>query len=92
MKVSEIPIGEGQIGNVGGTDVAIYNDGNRLIVLANTCTHMGCQTNWNNTEKTWDCPCHGSRFRADGTVLNGPAVDPLLRLDYGVEGDEIRLT
>jgi Rieske Fe-S protein len=44
-----------------------------------TCTHLWCRVGWNPAERSWDCPCHGSRFAPDGTVIEGPAVTDLER-------------
>ena len=50
------------------------------------CSHMGCVLQWNKEEQTWECPCHGSRFSADGKVLDNPACDGLKRnIKIGIE-------
>lgn len=89
MQVNDIQPGNGRTGRIGSANVAVYNDNGTLVVMDNTCTHMGCQTVWNDDEKTWDCPCHGSRYRADGAVLNGPAQLPLARIEWRVANGEI---
>lgn len=76
--VAEIPPGEGEIVKIGGDRLAVYKDEQgRLHALSPVCTHMGCIVGWNSAEKSWDCPCHGSRFSVDGRVLHGPAVEDL---------------
>ena len=76
--IEELAPGEGAIVSSDGEKVAGYRDdeGN-LHAVSSRCTHLGCQVVWNAAERTWDCPCHASRFDVDGDVLNGPAVDPL---------------
>ncbi len=70
--------GQGGLVDVDGEKVAAYRhpDGSLQAVSA-ICTHLGCTVQWNTAETTWDCPCHGSRFSCDGSVLNGPAVADL---------------
>jgi glycine/D-amino acid oxidase-like deaminating enzyme/nitrite reductase/ring-hydroxylating ferredoxin subunit len=69
-----IPKGEGRIIELNGTKYGAYRDeGNLLHIVSAECMHQGCIIKWNNDEKTWDCPCHGSRYSSKGEVLNGPA-------------------
>jgi glycine/D-amino acid oxidase-like deaminating enzyme/nitrite reductase/ring-hydroxylating ferredoxin subunit len=70
--------GQGKVIEDRGTKVAAYRgaDGT-LIVRSATCTHMGCIVQWNPAERTWDCPCHGSRFTTHGDVMAGPAETAL---------------
>jgi Rieske Fe-S protein len=75
---NQIPPGHGAVVRRGATKVAIARgeDGS-VRELSAVCTHLGCIVQWNSIEQTWDCPCHGSRFAADGHVINGPAISPL---------------
>ena len=74
----EIEPGEGEIIEVNGNKVGTYRDEKGVLHRVNTtCTHMGCELKWNSGEKTWDCPCHGSRFNFDGEIIEGPAVKAL---------------
>ncbi len=70
----EIAPGQGAILNRGAKKLAVYRDDDGgLHAMSAACTHLGCAVNWNPAERSWDCPCHGSRFSADGSVLHGPA-------------------
>jgi Rieske Fe-S protein len=75
---TEIGKGEGGIVSVDGNKVAVFRDDNGEVhALSAKCTHMGCTVGWNSADRTWDCPCHGSRFSTTGEVVNGPAAKPL---------------
>ncbi len=76
--VQEIPRGEGAIIRKGLSKLAVYRDDEgKLHKHSAVCTHLQCIVRWNKAEKTWDCPCHGSRFDPYGKVIMGPAVDDL---------------
>lgn len=73
--VEEIASGSGGIVRRGVTKLAVFRDeAGVLHERSAVCSHLGCIVHWNNVEKTWDCPCHGSRFDKTGDVLNGPAI------------------
>ena len=76
--IEDLQPGEGDIVRLGGDVVAGYRDDDgKLTAVSATCTHLGCRVNWNSAERSWDCPCHGSRFAPSGEVLQGPAVHRL---------------
>jgi glycine/D-amino acid oxidase-like deaminating enzyme/nitrite reductase/ring-hydroxylating ferredoxin subunit len=81
-KISDLEPDEGAVVRHEGKRAGAYKDpeGN-LHLVDTTCTHMGCEVEWNEGERTWDCPCHGSRFSYDGKVFEGPATKPLPKLD-----------
>lgn len=79
----ELERDEGAVVMVNGKRAGAYRDLNgSLHVVDTTCTHLGCECEWNHAERTWDCPCHGSRYSIDGEVIEGPTKKPLKRIDY----------
>jgi glycine/D-amino acid oxidase-like deaminating enzyme/nitrite reductase/ring-hydroxylating ferredoxin subunit len=84
-----IELGSGAIIREGLSKIAVYRDENgKLYQRSAVCTHMGCIVRFNAAEKTWDCPCHGSRFGTDGHVINSPALSGLKEVEE--EGHELR--
>jgi glycine/D-amino acid oxidase-like deaminating enzyme/nitrite reductase/ring-hydroxylating ferredoxin subunit len=80
--LEQLAPGEAGIDDLGLAPVAGYRDDTgELHKVSAVCTHMGCMVGWNAAERSWDCPCHGSRFDIDGRVLEGPATKDLKRSD-----------
>jgi glycine/D-amino acid oxidase-like deaminating enzyme/nitrite reductase/ring-hydroxylating ferredoxin subunit len=70
--------GEGTIARIRGKQYAVSRDeSGALRAVSARCTHLGCIVGWNPADRAWECPCHGSRFAADGTLIQGPATDDL---------------
>jgi len=77
----------GQVIVEGGKHIAVSRVDGREHRLSAVCTHMGCIVAWNEAERTWDCPCHGSRFTVSGNVIAGPAETPLGAVDEAASED-----
>lgn len=76
--IDEIPAGSGAIMGTSFEKIAVYKDNDgKVYEFSALCPHLKCVVEWNNVEKSWDCPCHGSRFDAKGKVINGPALADL---------------
>ena len=76
--LEQLAPGEGGIVKIDGSKAAAYRDEDGTVhAVSPICTHLYCQVKWNAAERSWDCPCHGSRFDVDGTVIQGPAVKDL---------------
>jgi glycine/D-amino acid oxidase-like deaminating enzyme/nitrite reductase/ring-hydroxylating ferredoxin subunit len=76
--IRELKPGDGMIIGSRGKKRAVFRDRDgKINELSPVCTHMGCLVRWNPAESTWDCPCHGSRFKPNGEVIAGPAEEPL---------------
>ncbi len=80
--VEHVVRGSGALIRRGMTKIAVYRDENgTLIERSAVCPHMGCIVQWNDSSKTWDCPCHGSRFDCTGRMINGPANTDLAEIE-----------
>ncbi|MFF2347468.1 FAD-dependent oxidoreductase [Pseudarthrobacter sp. NPDC058119] len=78
VQAGDLAPGDGTVVDAGGTSTACYRDeAGHVHAVSAVCTHLGCTVGFNRTDRTWDCPCHGSRFDVDGKVIQGPATEDL---------------
>jgi Rieske Fe-S protein len=90
MPVDELAPGVGAIVDMNGTKAAAFRDeSGRVHAVSATCTHLGCQLTFNDGERSWDCPCHGSRFDLAGKVIEGPAVRDLQTIASATSASDV---
>ena len=76
--LDDLPLNHGGIVTVDGEKAGVYKNPQGVCYVVNPrCPHLGCQLEWNPDEKSWDCPCHGSRFDYQGNLLDNPALENL---------------
>lgn len=81
--LDDLKLGQGAILKLNGKKVAAYRDSaGKVTTLSPVCTHLKCIVRWNDAGQTWDCPCHGSRFKPTGEVFSGPAEAPLEKVSF----------
>ena len=80
--IEKIPNNSSKIFKADGEIIGVYKDENEEIhAVKPVCSHLGCLLSWNNTLKTWDCPCHGSRYNIDGKCIYGPSNNSLPKIN-----------
>ncbi|SFA74966.1 Glycine/D-amino acid oxidase [Lentibacillus halodurans] len=80
--VKDLSADDATVTRVNGKRTGVYKDqDHQLYAVDTTCKHLGCEVNWNSGDRTWDCPCHGSRYSYTGEVIEGPAKEPLNKVE-----------
>lgn len=80
LDFNELKNDSGGVVNYNGEKVGIYKDKNgKIFAVVPYCRHLGCELSWNNLEKTWDCPCHGSRYDYNGNIITEPTTENLIK-------------
>ncbi len=80
--IKEIKVGDARVVEVDGKKIGIFKESEgKLYAVKLVCTHLGCELTWNNLEKTWDCPCHGSRFDYTGKSIYAPSIYELEKVE-----------
>ena len=88
--INDIPENKGKVVEVGGKKLAVVKIAGAIKAFSIICPHLGCEVDYNNNDDTWDCPCHGSRFNADGSLKKGPAKRGLDSIQIKIKGDQIK--